>query len=519
MNYKSNNNAIYAKPRDMIYIAVFLILVLLLWAGLSLLPGPQQIQLDEDVQGGYDLVESDFEDTIYTIAPVWDSWPEKLYTPEELDTAEAPVPHESVDYTQTEYATHRLHLKLAPGVTYGLSYYSSDYSMRLYIDGVEMASAGTPGSTREETEPLVRKLVTYFTPQSETVTLVVQSANFVHFEGGWAPMLTVGTADSIAQYERITDLKTGLVFGCLMTACLYYLAIFLLNRRQVSSLVFSILCLLLALVSGDFLAQLFSAYSWQLSIRLEYSIYVLAAATLAGLVRFLFPSALNKWVFRIYLLLCSLYIGIILFTNSVFFTTQRMGFQVLSIAMIVYGIICLALILREKKLKNALAFLGILLFALFIIADILLRYTVQAINFLAGKTFNAAGGMVLFVFCYAVVLSIEQAEINARLEESRIALAAAEERYHELVQKQTNGHSSAKIIDFGLTKRETEVTFLLLDGKTREEIARLLSISMGTVNSHCSNIYRKTECGNVADLVRALQPGKIEKSDKEEKSL
>lgn len=495
------------KPRDMIYIAIFLVLVLLLWSGFSLLPGPNEVQLPDNSQGGYDLTDEDFTDTIYTTSPVWDSWPEKLYAPEELGEAEAPVPHYTLDYAQREYATHRLTLKLIPGVTYALSYYSSDYSMRLFIDGVEAASAGVPGTSKESTQPLVRKLVTYFTPQSETTELVVQAANFVHDEGARAPKLTFGTAANIALYERNADLKVGVVFGCLMTACLYYLAIFLLNRRQVSSLVFSSLCLLLAIASGDFLIRLFPAYSWQVSIRLEYIVYILAAAALTLLVRLLFPNALHKWGFFTYLLLCGADIMLILFTDSVFFTTLRTGFQALSIAMIVYGLACLVLTLREKKLKNTLAFIGILLFSLFIVADILLRYDVQAVSLFAGKTFNAAGGMVLFVFCYALVLSIEQAEINTRLQQTRAALDAAKTRYRELEEKQAGSQQPpAKLSDFGLTKRETEVALLLLDGKTREEIVSILYISRGTVNTHCSNIYRKTGASTVADLVRILQP-------------
>ncbi len=495
------------KTKDILYIVLFLVLVLFLWMGLSQLPGPDEVQLPDTVQGGYDLTRNDFKDTLYITAPVWDSWPEKLYAPEDLADAEAPVPHESMDYTRTQYATHRLYLQLVPGVTYGLSYYTSDYSMRLYIDGVEAASAGTPGTSREETEPLVHKLVTYFTPQSNTVELVVQTANFVHEKGGQAPKITLGNAQSIAWYERNADLKTGVVFGCLMTACLYYLAIFLLNRKQVSSLVFSILCLLLALASGDYLVRLFPVYSWQVSIRMEYLLYVVAAAALTLLVRIVFPHALHRWIFRFYLILCGVFAALVLLTDSVFFTGLRTGFQAVSIAMIVYGITCLALTLKEKKLKNILAFLGIVLFSVFIVADILLRYDVQAVGFFAGKTFNAAGGMVLFVFCYAMVLSIEQTEINARLGDARAALAAAETRYQTLADKRTNGKAApARLSDFGLTKRETEVALLLLDGKSREEIAKLLCISMGTVNTHCSNIYRKAEVSNVGDLVRQFTP-------------
>lgn len=492
--------------RNMLYIAAFFVLVLLLWFGLLLLPEPAQIQLPGDVQGGYDLTHADVKDTIYTIAPVWDSWPEALYTPEALAGAEAPVPHESLDYTQVQYATHRLRITLAPGMVYGLSYYTSDYSMRLYIDGVEAASAGSPGTTREETRPRVHKLTTYFTPQHETAEFVVQAANFVHREGGRAPMLSISSADSIARHARNSDLKTGLVVGCLISAFLYYLAIFLLNRRQVSLFLFSMLCLMLALTSGDFLVRLIPVYNWQAAIRGEYISYVLAGVMLTLLVHTMFPRALHTWCLKTYLSLSGGYIGLILFTGSVFFTGLLMGFQLISIVMIVYGITCLALTLREKKLKNILAFLGILLFALSIVADILIRHNVQAVRIFSGVTFISGGGMVLFVFYYAMVLSIEQAEINARLEESRTALAAAEAHYHKRSKQTSEQRPLAKLSDFGLTKRETEVALLLLNGKSREEITALLCISLGTVNFHCNNLYRKAGVSGVGGLASLMLP-------------
>lgn len=501
------------KLRDTVGVAVFLLLVLVLWWALSALPGPHRVQVTEDAPGSYDLSVADFQNSVYGVASGWDSWPDQLYSPEELAEAEDPVSHESLDFSQVHYATHRLQIDLVPGRTYGLSFWSPGYSMALYIDGVEMARAGTPGVSREETEPLVSKRVTYFTPQNETVEIVVQTANFVHQEGSRAPTLTIGSAEGIATYERNSDLRMGVVFGCLMTAFLYHLAVFLLNRKQVSSLVFALLCLLLALASGDFLARLFPDYSWQFSIRMEYLTYLLAAAALTLLVRLLFPRVRYRGGFLLYLALCGIYGGVVIFTDSVFFTGLRTGFQAISTVMILYGIFFIALTLREKKLKNVLAFIGVLFLSLFVVADILLRYDVVAVGFLAGETFNAAGGMVMFVFCYALVLSLEQAEVNARLEESRMALVAAEERYEDLEKKHALEHRPfANIADFGLTRREAEVTLLLLDGKTRDEIAELLCISMGTVNSHCSNIYRKTRCRNVVDLVRRLRPDADEMS-------
>lgn len=102
------------KAKNAIYIALFLVLVLVVWAGLALLPGPKSAQLPAGEQGGYDLTDYDFTDSIYVATSVWDSWPEKLYTPEELDDAEAPVSQQSIDYTSVEYATYRLRLALRP---------------------------------------------------------------------------------------------------------------------------------------------------------------------------------------------------------------------------------------------------------------------------------------------------------------------------------------------------------------------------------------------------------------------
>jgi DNA-binding CsgD family transcriptional regulator len=199
------------------------------------------------------------------------------------------------------------------------------------------------------------------------------------------------------------------------------------------------------------------------------------------------------------------FIALVLFTDTAFFTRLLAGFQAISVAMIVYGIVrLLALTLRQRKRKNILACTGITLMALFIVGDILGRYGVP----IAGWGVSAATGMALFVFCYAMVLSIERTEINARLEEARAALAAAEARYHDLAQTRAEGAPpAARIQDFDLTRRETEVTLLILDGKSREEVSALLCISMGTVNFHCTNIYRKTASGSIADLVRKLQPG------------
>lgn len=55
-----------------------------------------------------------------------------------------------------------------------------------------------------------------------------------------------------------------------------------------------------------------------------------------------------------------------------------------------------------------------------------------------------------------------------------------------------NGLPSEFIGKYGLSSRETEITEVLLQGKSNKEIAALLGITLNTVQVHAKNIYRKT---------------------------
>ncbi len=61
-----------------------------------------------------------------------------------------------------------------------------------------------------------------------------------------------------------------------------------------------------------------------------------------------------------------------------------------------------------------------------------------------------------------------------------------------------------------LTKRETEILRLIFDGFTSMQIAEMLQISSGTVNTHRKRLLEKLNCGNTAQLIRAgLEKGII----------
>lgn len=61
------------------------------------------------------------------------------------------------------------------------------------------------------------------------------------------------------------------------------------------------------------------------------------------------------------------------------------------------------------------------------------------------------------------------------------------------------------IAKYGLSKRESEVMRPLIKGKSYQEIALELHISLATVKTHIVQIYRKTGAGNKLELVRLME--------------
>jgi len=77
----------------------------------------------------------------------------------------------------------------------------------------------------------------------------------------------------------------------------------------------------------------------------------------------------------------------------------------------------------------------------------------------------------------------------------------------KLFQKKTISSSNIKI---SLTKRETEVLGLLVDGYSYKMIAEKCFISYPTVNTHVSHIYEKLKVKSVSSAVaKAIREGLV----------
>jgi len=72
--------------------------------------------------------------------------------------------------------------------------------------------------------------------------------------------------------------------------------------------------------------------------------------------------------------------------------------------------------------------------------------------------------------------------------------------------------------NFGLTKAESRVVSMLVEGKQQEAISRELDVSIRTVKSHCTHIYQKFGVSGKIELFRLLSEHKLISSQSADQS-
>jgi DNA-binding NarL/FixJ family response regulator len=71
-----------------------------------------------------------------------------------------------------------------------------------------------------------------------------------------------------------------------------------------------------------------------------------------------------------------------------------------------------------------------------------------------------------------------------------------------LVEGYLNSPGTADVEVAHLSPRERHIVQLLAEGKSNKDVARMLDISVKTVETHRSNIMRKMGFASLSDLVR-----------------
>jgi signal transduction histidine kinase/ActR/RegA family two-component response regulator len=371
------------------------------------------------------LTERDFRETALPASTGWMKIPSAWNG---FDTGEERLSADG-------YATFRLRVHLGGrdnDLAFKLPEIAAAY--RLWIDGKELASNGTVGSTAQQMTPRYLPLVRDFSANTDWISIVLQVSNFHESRGGIRHPILLGEEQQIRKSRERKIALELFLFGSLLVMALYNLVLFGLRPEERSPLYFSIFCLLMSLrvlISGEkYLLEIFPDLSWQVARALFMLTFVLAVPAFATFMRSLFAQEFSKRVVQAAQVAGLLFTGVVLATPARIYTQTLPIYQIITALLGFYTVYTLVLCLTRRR-EGALAFLvGFAFFFVIILNDIL--YT----NGVIQTGHFASLGLLVFVFSQAYVISsrfsraLEEVEVLSRelkiQEELEIAKEAAE---------------------------------------------------------------------------------------------
>lgn len=348
------------------------------------------------------------------LSGVWQFYPGKwipkdgsISAAPQLVSVPGPFPEQKDGSGPHRYGSYRKVIKLpAPWRvrTLGLKIINVNSSYRLFVNGREIGSGGTPAATRRKSSAIFRPVIHEFYPDSDVLDIRLYVSNFFHRHGGLLRSPLLAPPEIL---RRLTYRQLVLEFflaGAIFLTGLYHLALFFLRRREKSPLYFGLFCLLIFVripVTGEkFLAYLMDGLNWELAFKLEYLSYYPGPPVFLAFLNALFPGRLPARLYRALVWMALPFLLLVAFTPVRVYSHSLPFFQGYTI---LTGLVIVWALLGAWRAKHAGArtmFLGFIPLLAAVLHDIL--YT----GGWSGWGFITPLGLFLFIFFQAYLLSV-----------------------------------------------------------------------------------------------------------------
>ena len=196
-------------------------------------------------------------------------------------------------------------------------------SYKLYINNVEFAANGIPGTSKEKSvAKWIDKTIELINP-ADTLHIIFQIANYWHSKGGPYKEISIGSRDKL-MYQREKESAFDLLLtGCLFMGGLFFFGLYLFGKHDKVILYFSMFCIVYSYrIIGTGLYELHSIFPnipWTITTHLEYLTLFASVGFFSLYTRELYPKDFHKISVKIMVALCGTFIAItILFPPSIF---------------------------------------------------------------------------------------------------------------------------------------------------------------------------------------------------------
>jgi signal transduction histidine kinase len=184
-------------------------------------------------------------------------------------------PQESVKTEKSGFATYRLTILLPSGIKSPLAFDMPvfDSSYEIFVNGRYLGNNGTPGKTEKETTPEYKRNFYRVLPDTDTLKIIINVANFHHRRGGfWLPV-KLGTFPEVQKQMANSWAAEWSVITVLLGFAIFFLFFYILSPKDKMMIFLCITTVGLAsrpLFTSHFLIHNLINLDWIWIVRFEY---------------------------------------------------------------------------------------------------------------------------------------------------------------------------------------------------------------------------------------------------------
>jgi len=443
----------------------------------------------------------------------WELYRDRLLVPEDFRRGGLPAPGtasvpghwgelsglRSTAVPATGMATLRLVARVPPrDGDWALRIPNADTSVRVYVNGDRVAEIGRVSDRPADCIPSNGIAFPRFRAPEGVLEIVMQVANYsAPLIGTWdAPIL--GDASAIMSKRNRDVTSTSIITGALFIMGLYHLGLFLLRKKDLSSLLFGVICLSMALRNQIMGERLFldllpvTRISWELGVRLEHLSAHMVLPLFALFLRQLFPRQIRRLPVRVIVAGGLLWAALVVLAPAAVYLRFLHWFEyfLLASGLFVLGSLVVAVFRREKGAGLVVGGLVVLLAT--VVNDVLL--SVGAV-----RTFYMASyGVFFYVFTQSFHLSMIFSKAFRDVEELSMGLLG---KNREL--------ESLHIIDLAIASSEDRdaVLGVILEQAVARLSADAADILLFDAKGECLSLGARTGFRSEALVHTKLRPG------------
>lgn len=307
--------------------------------------------------------------------------------------------------TAKGHATYVLRL-LLPANGPGLGLYVPDVytSYSLFANGKLLVNNGRPGTDAQSTQPFWHGQTVQLPETADTLTLVLQIANYHHSKGGPYKSFVLHTFTELSRNHKRDSSLDLVMSGAMLMGGLFFFGLYLFGRYDRAMLIFALFCIAYSYrpVGSRLyvLHELFPSFDWAIAIRLEYFSLFAAVGFFAYYTLFLYPKDANGYVVHPLAISCFVLAGSALVLPTYLFTQTITPFLILMFLVVMYTTAVYIRALRKDRTGSSYALASTLLIML-----VMLLINMEYFQLLIPSSFVLFVGYFAFLFLQSLVLA------------------------------------------------------------------------------------------------------------------